>query len=347
MEQILGVILHSIGGFSSASFYVPTYKIKKWAWETYWILLGFVAWIIMPAVGVWIVSDNISDIYSSTSGSALFFTYLFGALWGFGGLFAGLGIRYMGLALGQSVSLGVCAIVGTLVPVAMNGTLGSLIHTPEGRIVTAGLIISVVGIVFCGIAGHLKEKTWQDKGIQSITGEFALVKGFVIATIGGIMSACMAIAIMFGEPIAKAAVETGTVEIFMNIPIFVIALAGGFTTNFVYVAIRSRNNNYLSNLFNRKVDVIGRNYFLSILAGIMWYLQYFFYGMGATKMQGFEFASWCIHMSSIVLFSNLWGIWLKEWKGVSRTTMIYLIAGIVILVLSIVLIGWGNYAGEM
>src|SRR5690606_35206354 len=124
-------------------------------------------------------------------------------------------------------------------------------------------------------------------------------------------------------------------------------VTGVQTLLFRSVAIRSRNNNYLSNLFNRKVDVIGRNYFLSILAGIMWYLQYFFYGMGATKMQGFEFASWCIHMSSIVLFSNLWGIWLKEWKGVSRTTMIYLIAGIVILVLSIVLIGWGNYAGEM
>lgn len=344
MEQILGIILHTIGGFSSASFYVPTYKIKKWAWETYWILLGFVAWVVMPAVGCWFVTDKAWEIYSSTSSSALFYTYLFGALWGFGGLFAGLGIRYMGLALGQSISLGVCAIVGTLVPAAMNDSLGSLLSTRSGMVITGGLVISIIGIVCCGIAGHLKEKAWKAQRNGENKGEFALMKGLIIATLGGIMSACMAIAIMFGEPIAKAAVASGTVEIFMNIPIFVIALGGGFTTNLVYVALRSQGTDMLSNLFNRKIGMLGRNYFLAILAGVMWYLQYFFYGMGATKMQGYEFASWCIHMSSIVLFSNLWGLWLKEWKGVGAKTMIWLAAGILLLIASILLIGWGNYA---
>lgn len=344
METLLGIVLHTIGGFSSASFYVPTYKIKKWAWESYWLLLGFVAWIVMPPIGAWIVASDPMEIYRSTSSSALFYTYLFGALWGFGGLFAGLGIRYMGLALGQSISLGVCSVVGTLVPAAMSGSLGSLVSTKSGLIVTTGLVVSVIGIVFCGIAGHQKEK-----GLAGVkeggNAEFAMFKGLIIAVVGGIMSACMAIAIMFGEPIAKAAVSSGTAEIFMNIPIFVIALAGGFTTNFVYVAIRSRGKDYLSNLFNTKIDTFSRNYLLSILAGIMWYLQYFFYGMGSTKMTGYEFASWCIHLTTIVLFSNMWGLWLKEWKGVNRSTMVNLTIGIVLLVVSIFMIGWGNYAG--
>ncbi|GAA4435559.1 L-rhamnose/proton symporter RhaT [Ravibacter arvi] len=343
MEQLLGIILHTIGGFSSASFYVPTYKIKKWAWETYWILLGFVAWMIMPTVGNLIVTQNAMDIYRSTAGSDLFYTYLFGALWGFGGLFAGLGIRYMGLALGQSVSLGVCSVVGTLVPAIMNNSLGRLVSTQSGWIITGGLVISIVGIVCCGVAGHLKEQT-VGKGKVDGNTEFSLTKGLIIATIGGIMSACMAIAIMFGEPIAKAAVATGTAPIFMNIPIFAIALAGGFTTNFIYVAIRSRGHNYLSNLGNTKLPEFGKNYLLAILAGVMWYLQYFFYGMGSTKMIGYEFASWCIHMSSIVIFSNLWGLWLKEWKGTSRATMVYLVVGILLLIISILMIGWGNYA---
>jgi L-rhamnose-H+ transport protein len=344
METLLGIVLHTIGGFSSASFYVPTYRIKKWAWESYWLLLGFVAWVVMPPIGCWLVAKDPITIYQSTSSSALFFTYLFGALWGFGGLFAGLGIRYMGLALGQSISLGVCSVVGTLVPAAMNGSLGSLFSTFPGLIVTGGLVISIVGIVFCGIAGHQKEKELAGSE-KDVASEFSMVKGLIIAVIGGVMSACMAIAILFGEPIAKAAVASGTADIFMNIPIFVIALAGGFTTNFVYVAIRSRGKDYLSNLFNTKIDTFSRNYFLATLAGVMWYLQYFFYGMGSTKMTGYEFASWCIHLTTIVLFSNIWGLWLKEWKGVSSRTMINLGVGIVLLIVSIFMIGWGNYAG--
>jgi L-rhamnose-H+ transport protein len=299
----------------------------------------------MPPIGCWLVTENAAEIYRSTSSSTLFYTYLFGALWGFGGLFAGLGIRYMGLALGQSVSLGVCSVVGTLVPAIMNDSLHTLVSTKAGWIITGGLLISIVGIVCCGIAGHLKESAIKAEK-QENSSEFALTKGLIIATIGGVMSACMAIAIMFGEPIAKVAVETGTAVIYMNIPIFVIALAGGFTTNLVYVSIRSRGKDYLKNLSNSKMEGFGRNYLLSALAGIMWYLQYFFYGMGSTKMAGFEFASWCIHMSSIVIFSNLWGLWLKEWKGVSRATMVYLTIGILLLIISIMMIGWGNYAGE-
>lgn len=343
MEQLLGVLLHTIGGFSSASFYVPTYKIKQWAWETYWILLGFVAWMVMPIIGCWLVSESVGSIFGAAPGQALFYTYLFGALWGFGGLFSGLGIRYMGLALGQSVSLGVSSIVGTLIPAVMNQRLSDLVFTPSGRIITAGLVISILGIVCCGMAGHFKEKALSLRKTAGQAGEFSLTKGFFIAIAGGIMSACMAIAIKFGEPIAQAALQTGTADIFRNIPIFVIAFAGGFTTNCIYVAIRATKNKTLGDFYLKPRKLLIRNYLLATAAGIMWYLQFFFYGMGSTKMGSFEFASWSIHMSSIVIFSNLWGLGLNEWKDAGRKTMTWLFAGIILLIISILLIGWGNY----
>ncbi len=344
MEQLLGILLHTIGGFSSASFYVPVYKIRGWAWETYWILLGLVAWMLMPALGVWLVTTGFSDAWASTSDHDLFYIWLFGALWGFGGLFSGLGIRYMGLALGQSVSLGVSSVVGTLIPAVMNDKLYDLIQTFSGRIISVGLFMSVVGIICCGIAGHYKEKVLSAKVLHRPSGEFALSKGFAIAIAGGIMSACMAIAISFGEPLAAAAVAAGTADIFRNIPIFVVAFAGGFTTNLLYVIIQSFRNGSYRDFLMKPAKQQFRNYMLSVAAGVMWYLQFFFYGMGATKMENFEFASWSIHMSAIVIFSNGWGVVLKEWKGAGTASAAWLVAGIFLLIASILFIGWGNYA---
>lgn len=341
MEQLLGLILHTIGGFSSASFYVPTYQIKQWAWETYWILLGFVAWIVMPAVGCLLVTSQPMAIWASLPASSLGYTWLFGALWGFGGLFSGLGLRYLGLALGQSVSLGVSSIIGTLIPAMVSGQIQDLWSTPSGRIITVGLLISILGIVSCGLAGHLKEQVLKETSVPA-GGEFFLSRGLLFAVIGGVMSACMAIAILFGGPIAEASIAVGTKEIFRNIPIFVIAFAGGFTTNAIYAGVRSRGKNTLRVLFTPRSGVWARNYLLSILAGVMWYLQFFFYGMGATRMGDYEFASWSLHMSSIVIFSNLWGLWLKEWKGVPRQAIRYLGVGILLLIISILLIGWRN-----
>lgn len=342
MEQLLGLILHAIGGFSSASFYVPTYQIKQWTWETYWILLGFVAWIVMPAVGCWLVTSQTVNVLGSVPTSTLGYTWLFGALWGFGGLFSGLGLRYLGLGLGQSVSLGVSSITGTLIPALLAGQLKDLWLTSSGRVISAGLLISVLGIVFCGLAGHFKEQSLKTS-TRNQTNEFFLSRGLAFAGIGGVMSACMAISILFGAPIASASEASGTPNIFRNIPIFVVAFAGGFTTNVIYVAIKSRKNRTFSVLFNPSAQVWARNSLLSIVAGVMWYLQFFFYGMGSTRMGDYEFASWSLHMSSIVIFSNLWGLWLKEWKGVPRKAICYLAGGILMLIISILLIGWGKW----
>jgi L-rhamnose-H+ transport protein len=59
-------------------------------------------------------------------------------------------------------------------------------------------------------------------------------------------------------------------------------------------------------------------------------------------MGKFGFSSWTLHMASIILFSTLWGFALSEWKGTTLKTKLMVWAGILILVLSTVLIGWGN-----
>ncbi len=342
MEQLIGIILHWIGGFSSASFYVPYKKVKKWSWVTYWITLGFVAWIIMPTIGGLLTTPDLFGILSKSTSSSLFWTYFFGVLWGFGGLFAGLGLRYMGLSLGQTISLGISAIVGTIVPAILDNKIYTLVSTFSGGIVMVGFLLCVVGIVFCGYAGVLKDRKLTDEQKQSSVKEFSIVKGITYAVLGGVMSACMAFALMAGKPIANEALSAGTTNIFMNIPIFVFAFAGGFSTNFIYAVITSFRDKIFSDYHIRDRKTLLRNYFMAIISGLMWYGQFFFYGMGSSKMGQYDFASWSIHMASIIIFSNLWGLWLKEWLLVDRSTTRYLWIGIVLLIISVILIGVGN-----
>ena len=342
MEQLFGIILHSIGGFSSASFYVPSHKVKKWAWETYWITLGFVAWIIMPTIGGLLTTPDLWKIFSGSPRNSMLWSYVFGVLWGFGGLMCGLGLRYLGLALGQSISLGVCAIVGTVVPAIMDNKIGMLFTTTAGLIVLLGFVVCLAGIACCGHAGFLKERLLTEEQKKESVKEFAAVKGVTLAIFGGVMSACMALAINAGHPIAAEATRAGTAKVFSNIPIFVFALGGGFTTNFISAMILSARNKSFGNYTLRPTSTLLFNYFLSIISGLMWYGQFFFYGMGTTKMGKFDFASWSIHMASIIIFSNLWGLWLKEWAHANRQTRAYLWLGIITLLISVIMIGIGN-----
>ncbi len=342
MEQLIGIVLLTLGGFSSASFYVPSYRVKQWAWETYWISLGLVAWIIMPTVGGLLTTPDLWGILRQSPVSSMVGAYVFGALWGFGGLMCGLALRYLGLSLGQSISLGVCAIVGTLVPAMLEGKIGLLVSTIAGAVVLLGFLVCLAGIALCGYAGVLKEQQLTDAQKKESVKDFALVKGITVAVFGGIMSASMALAFTAGKPIANAALEAHTVEVFQNMPLLVLALAGGFTTNFIATMIITAKKQAFGDYVLRPRHILWLNYFLAAISGLMWYGQYFCFGTGKTKMGDYSYAGWSIFMAAIIIFSNLWGIALKEWRLVDRRTRVNLWLGILVLIISVIMIGVGD-----
>ena len=116
MGVILGVIYHFIGGFASGSFYMPYKKVRGWHWESYWIIGGLFSWLIVPPLAAWLTVPGFAEIIKSVSSDTIKYTVLFGLLWGFGGLTYGLGVRYLGMSLGNSVVLGFCSAFGALVP---------------------------------------------------------------------------------------------------------------------------------------------------------------------------------------------------------------------------------------
>lgn len=530
MNPIVGVIYHWLGGLASGSFYVPFRGVKRWSWETSWLAAGVFSWIIAPWVFATLNTTDPVTVLKETPGDVWFYSYLFGALWGIGGLTFGLAMRYLGMSLGMAVALGYCTVFGTLIPPIFKGEFkAKLIDSPSGLWILAGLAVCVLGIVITALAGKAKEGEMTEQQKRDTVKEFSFKKGILVATFSGIMSACFAFGLTAGDWIrattynvdmvnsanangkstertsepsgkedkafadslaasnlflpgvigsmktvidtleepftaqAKASalkakatltdIETkdlakaeakiseasknaqqtlaalkastnpiaarianygdqlatvaanapifGIVDnlsylseketalnvaasgadlkaihekhkLWTGLPVLIVVLLGGFTTNFVWCLMLNLKNKTGYQYFSAKpgaqspvanqaisagagasfdgrkdpssVPLIG-NYLFAALAGTLWYFQFFFYSMGETQMGDYKFSSWTLHMASIIIFSSIWGLALREWKGASAKSKGLLFAGLGILVLSTVIIGYGNYVG--
>jgi L-rhamnose-H+ transport protein len=359
-NPFLGVLFHWLGGLASGSFYVPYRRVRNWAWETYWLIGGFFSWIIAPWVLGLTMTNDLTGVLSRTPRSTLFYAWLFGALWGVGGLTFGLTMRYLGMSLGMGVALGFCAAFGTLVPPLFKGQLLAIAATPSGKVILAGVAVCLTGIAIAALAGFSKERELPEEKKRAAIREFNFSKGMLVAVFSGIMSSCFAYGLNAGAPISELSAAAGTRAIWTGLPKLVVVLLGGFTTNLVWcVALNLRNRTgyqYLSRALRPEPGAaekaaqdlripVASNLFFSALAGTTWYMQFFFYTMGETQMGAFRFSSWTLHMASIIIFSTMWGWILHEWKGASRRTHVLIGAGIAILILSTLTVGYGNYLG--
>ena len=353
MAVILGVIFHFIGGFASGSFYIPYKKVKGWAWETYWLVGGIFSWLVVPPLAAWLTIPNFTEIIAEADGGTLGLAYLFGVLWGIGGLTYGLGVRYLGVSLGSSIILGLCMVFGALIPSIYyqlnpsegKDTIGMLTGTSWGLTVMAGLAVCIIGIILCGKAGTRKEKEIpQGEGTSS---EYKFGLGLTVAIVSGILSACFNFGLEAGKPLAEVAnniwkaAHPGEGEfLYQNNVTYVVVLWGGLTTNFIWCLMLNARNKTFGDYSNKNVPRLA-NLIFCALAGTTWFLQFFFYGMGESKM-GNGPSSWILHMAFIILIANAWGLILKEWKGVSTKTKNLVILGIITIIASVILVGYGN-----
>lgn len=380
-NPFLGVLYHWIGGFASATNFIPFRGIKRWSWEIYWLIQGIAAWLIAPIVLAGLLVPNLFQVLHTalaTQPQSIYIAILFGMLWGVGGLTFGLAIRYLGIALGYAIALGLCTAFGTLVPPIFHGQLITIAHERSGQIILLGIFICLAAVAVNGAAGLSKEReiTAEEKA-ESGERDFSFVKGVLIAIGAGFMSSFFAFGLDAGAPIGAIAkahlIETGKPEVFQNLPVLVVVLWGGFATNFVWsvlLILRNRSAGQFTGAPGRNpmravatsgdtlmdldpTDIaqfsrlsnatLVRNYIFAALAGVIWYFQFFFYSMGQTKMGKYDFSSWTLHMASIIIFATLWGLALKEWKGTSRRTKTLVACGLALLIGSTLVVGYGNY----
>ena len=359
MQVLLGIIFHFIGGFASGSFYIPYKKVKGWQWESYWIVGGLFSWLVVPPLAAYLTIPEFGDIISGSGGAILGITFLFGILWGIGGLTYGLGVRYLGVSLGSSIILGLCMVFGAIIPamyydlnpVAGKDSFSAMISSQWGLTIIAGLVICMLGIIVSGKAGMMKEKELKLVGTDphgaEVKTEYKFALGMFVGIVSGVLSACFNFGLEAGQSMAtiandawKAANPGEGEFLYRNNVVYVVLLWGGLSTNFIWCMILNARNKSFSDYTNASTPLF-KNYLFSAIAGTTWFLQFFFYGMGESKL-GNGPSSWILHMAFIILVANMWGLLLKEWKGAGTKTIRTIIAGIAIIILSGLVVGYGN-----
>lgn len=338
MAVFIGLFIIAIGSMGQSSSYVPINKIKDWSWENFWLTQGVFAWLIFPLLGAFMANSfpELIEIYSSNL-EAVLPTVGYGVLWGIGGLTFGLSMRYLGVALGQSVSLGTCAAFGTLIPAVIAGTD---LFSAKGLILLLAVAVTLVGIALVGYAGSLRSKNMTEEERKKAIKDFTLNKGLLIALFAGVMSACFSLGLNAGTPIKEASMALGAKDLFTLNPVILLVTIGGFITNLVYCTYMNYKNKTSGEIFKSSGKVLTNNLLFCALAGLLWYTQFFGLGMGQSffeedsVMMAF---SWSILMSLNVIFSNIWGIILKEWKGSGQKAIIYLVVGMAVLITSLII----------
>ena len=337
MEIVIGLLIIAVGAFCQSSCYVPINKIKDWSWESYWIVQGVFAWLVLPFLGALLAvpeGQSLFGLFAEAPSFNVWMTILFGVLWGVGGLTFGLSMRYLGVALGQSIALGTCAGLGTIMgPVLLNiffpelNALESLTFA-----VILGVVVTLLGIAIIGVAGSMKAASLSEEEKKAAVKDFNFPKGLAIALLAGFMSGCFNVGLEFGKDINFGEL---TDPMFRTLPATLLVTFGGFLTNAIYCFYQNQVNGTWGDY--KKGNVWGNNLLFCLLAGALWYSQFFGLALGKgflTESPTLMTLSFCILMALNVVFSNVWGIILKEWKGCSSKTITVLICGIVVLVIS-------------
>ena len=338
MNTVIGLLIIAIGSFGQSGSYVPIKKIKDWSWESFWITQGAFAWLLFPLAGALLAipgGHSLGEFYSEAGGDILK-CIGFGILWGIGGLTFGLSMRYLGIALGQSLALGTCSAFGTLIPALLKG---ENLFKGTGLILLIGVCIAIAGIAVIGYAASLKSRNMSEEEKKKAIKDFALKKGLFIALLAGVMSACFNLGLESGASIKASLIAAEAKELLVLNPIILLVTLGGFLTNASYCLFQNYKNKTFKDYTRSSKNIQINNLLFCALAGLLWYSQFFGLGAGqsffekGSVMMAF---SWSILMSLNVLFSNFWGIVLKEWKGSGRTTIFVLVTGLIILIISII-----------
>ena len=351
-NPIFGILFHGIGAASSSSCYTPQKKTTLWSWEVYWVATATFAWLILPIAGAFLTIPNYIEVLKSVPPAVMWKSFGLGLLYGVGGLTFGLGIRYIGFSLNYAIAIGLSAALGTLMPLIWtpnDGFVWEIIETfssGPGLIVLAGIVISLLGIMVCGWAGALREKA---KGDDNKTGG-NLKLGLIFATMAGVLSAVFNYALLAGEPLEQAAVDQGASVLLKMNAIYPFANGGAWVTNVIgcsFLLVRNRTAGQFVKLPGGGRGKLGFYWLMAALSGTFWYFQFFFYGMGHFHMgEKFGFTSWALHMAMLILFSNVWGFFFKEWTGADKKPKRILHLGMLLIIVACILITWGNALGN-
>ena len=346
-NPLLGVALHGVGAFFAATCYTPQKQVKRWSWQTYWLTQAAFCWFLLPIVGAMATIPELAAVLREAPRGAMLQSFLLGAAYGIGGTAFGVSIRYIGFSLTYAIAVGLSSVLGTLIPPIVKGTLGATLDKTGAGWIVAGIVVGAIGIAGAGWAGRLKE---NDLTAQDTRGEFSLAKGLALSLLAGVLSAVYGFALAAGEPIADVASAHGA-GVWRGNVVYIFSNTGAFLTTAIYCLYLHRKHRTLGEIVELPAGPeearLPVNWAMAVVTGLFWYGQFFFYNLGHVRMGTYKFTSWAIHMIMLVLFSNVVGIALREWRTCRRLTHTTIGAALLVLVGAVLLLTYGNYLGDL
>ena len=345
-NPLLGVAMHAVGAFFAATCYTPQKRVRGWSWQTYWLTQAAFCWFLLPIVGAMLTIPDLAAVLREGPRDAMLKSFLLGAAYGVGGTAFGISIRHIGFSLTYAIAVGLSSVLGTLIPPLVKGTLGLTLSKPGASWVVAGIVVGTLGIAFTGLAGRLKE---LDLAAQQDKGGFSLGKGLALSVLAGVLSAVYGFALEAGDPIADVASAHGA-GVFRGNVVYIFSNTGAFLTTAIYCLYLHRRHKTIGELValpaGSEEGRLPINFAMAAVTGLFWYGQFFFYNLGHVRMGEYKFTSWAIHMTMLVLFSNLVGVALREWRRCRRLTDATITFALLVLVGAVLLLTYGNFLGD-
>jgi L-rhamnose-H+ transport protein len=341
MAPLFGLLLGLLSGVMTGSFSLPMKKTTRWSWEATWLIWSVCALLICPWVISFITAPDVLSIFSDAKVSDMLLVFVFGLCWGLGAVFFGQSIAMIGISLSFALCIGLATALGQVIPMLKNP---QVFQTAGGMWSTVGIVVMVLGVGVCAIAGHFKEKqlkaaTGDDPETQEPASKPAggMMLGLILATLGGIFSSMLNFAFNFSGSIKEAALSLGASEVSASDPVWAITLLGGLTINVVYCSFLLFRNKTWGDYKKKQT---GHYFFLAALMGAIWMPSVALYGRAAVMMGDLGgSAGWGLYMGVVILISNVWGFVTGEWRGIHGKPIKLIVAGVMLLLLAICIIG--------
>ena len=362
------IFFHAIGATSAACCYVPQKKVRGWSWQSYWLLQAAFCWLLLPIIGAFLTVPEFWSVVQAAPREAMLRSFLLGAAYGIGGTAFGVAIRYVGFSITYAAAIGISTAVGTAYAVAKGSTtladsasnLALFWGKSGAEWIVAGIVLGLVGVACCGVAGRWKEGDHARAAGVPLS-DRNLITGLALCLLAGILSAVYGISLTEGAPIAKLAEAKAAGHTVLGIDaatfcsnaIYPFSNSGAFLTTAIYCLFLHLRQGTLREMVSGSGPGVNgaafrMNWGMAILTGCLWYAQFFFYGFGhfyILKVAGFEQTCWAIHMILLILVGTLIGVVFKEWKGCGRGTHVALGTAIALLIAGKLLLDYGNYLG--
>jgi len=320
----------------NAAYALPMKLNKKWEWEHSWFAFSVLGVAVVPTIIALLTVPGLWSTYSTVSHGTLAAMVVFGASWGVSLVFFGLALTRLGLAITFAVCLGTSAAVGALTPLIAQHA--DRIMTRQGALIILGVVVIILGVALCGLAGKHREAALQQ---ASVTVRKGFWGGFFLAFTSGILGSMLNLGLAFGGSIQRSAQQHGASLAMMSNAVWLPCLYAGFVPGAIYCVILMRKNGNISRL---RLPGTWYYWLTGASMGFLWFGSIILYSISTVKLGDLGTSiGWPLFLASIVVASTIFGMLTGEWKQTGTRPIRTMTLGVSFLVLAIAIL---SYAGR-